>query len=202
MVYTIHLEATASEETARAAVLRAPAGEIALSFPWGQPCALCDMRQLEALYSACVARDILPVIVGARREAQATRQHGREQAGWSEPAMRLVSPSLRDNPAADRQDLYSLDGGDPPAYVADLVALVGAPQVERHAGVPTVPVRRGRATRILDETIRDRRDVEALERAHQLFEEHLTQTIRQSSVPAGETTQQPAPPAPPRDAEN
>ena len=223
MVYSIHLEASASGETAQAALLRAPHGEVALIFPLGTPCALCDVHELEALYTTCVAREIVPIIVGgdhllrahavavgfaaatsveewetsthrairARREALIGSRHGRGHVDLTGPAMSLVSARGGDDSEASGRDLYSLDSGDPPAYVADLVALVAMAQAERHMTVPTVPMQRGRKTHELDETIRDRHDAEALERAQQLFEEHLTETIRLSSSPASEEGQGP-----------
>lgn len=217
MVYTIQLEATASDEAVRAAVARAPRGEVALVFPWGQRCALGEAGQLEALYEACAGQDVQLVIVGGdqqlraqavaagfaaatsleewetskhravrgRRESTRQREREREQAGWGAPEMRLVAiVPAEDAAEQDGQDLYTLDGEDPPDYVADLVAQErGEEDDERHATVPTVPLQRGRATRVLSETLRDRREAEALERAHQLFEERLTETIRQSGSP-------------------
>jgi hypothetical protein len=213
MVYTIHLEAAASGEMARAAVARAPRGEVALVFPWGRPCALSDASWLAALYDACAARDILLVIVGGdhllrahavaagfaaatsieewetskHRALRASRgvAHPRRRARgtWAVPDVRLVAISAKDTAEHDGDDLYALYGEDPPSYVADLVAHERSLREDRHTLVPTVPLQRGRATRVLSETLRDRREAEALERAHQLFEERLTETIRQSADP-------------------
>jgi hypothetical protein len=217
MVYTIHLEATANGETVRAVVARAPQGELALIFPWGRRCALSDGHQLEALYDLCAARGVLLVIVGgdqqlrahavaagfaaatsieewetskhrairARREPVASRRHGRDDMGWTNPAMRVVAARRRE--ADEREDLYTLDGEDPPAYIADLLARERLTQLEDHANVPTIPLQhglqRGRPTRVLNETIRDWEEAEALERMHQLFEERLTETIRRTTGP-------------------
>jgi hypothetical protein len=215
MVYTIHLEATASGETARVAVARAPQGEVALVFPWGQPCTLCDAPQLEALYEVCAARGVLPIIVGgnqqlraqavaagfaaatsleewetakhrairARLEAVVARRRGREALDPTEPTMRLVAAGRSAVAEQDAEDLYTLVGEDPPAYVADLLAHERSARVEWHEKEPTVPLQRGRQTGVLSETLRDRQEAEALERMHQLFEEHLTETIRRTTGP-------------------
>lgn len=218
MVYTIHLEATANGEQARAAVARAPQGEVALVFPKGQRCALCDAHQLDALYQACAEWGILLVIVGgdqqlrahavtagfaaatsleewetskhrairAQRETSLSRRLDRgqrEHAGWTEPAVRVVAAARRGTQDEAGQDLYSLDGEDPPAYVANLLAREDPWPLERYTEMPTVPLQRGRPTRILSETLRDQQEAEMLERMHQLFEERLTETIRRTTGP-------------------
>lgn len=87
----------------------------------------------------------------------------------------------------DTGDLYEPGGGDPPSYVAELVAADEAlSPPRRHVEVPTVPLRRSRTTRKLADSLRDLvREREALERAHEAYEEQITETIRTSAAMAG-----------------
>jgi hypothetical protein len=97
------------------------------------------------------------------------------------PELQLVPG--RDEPARDSADLYDVIGEDPPHYLAALVAHDGAlSSPGRHASVPTIPLARARTTRRLSETVRDQREAEALERAHQEYEEKLTEAIRSSAA--------------------
>jgi hypothetical protein len=79
----------------------------------------------------------------------------------------------------DSGELYAIGGGDPPEYVSDIVAEDGAlADPDRHAQVPTIPLRRSRRTQRLDEALRERQEAEALARASQQYEEQVTSAIR------------------------
>lgn len=93
--------------------------------------------------------------------------------------LRVVPPGSE--PAAGNTHLYDLEGEDPPEYVVTLVSADQTLIASRRADtVPTIPLQRSRTTRRLAETLRDRAEAEALERAHYAYEERVTETIRTS----------------------
>jgi hypothetical protein len=81
--------------------------------------------------------------------------------------------------AEDSGELYAIGGGDPPEYVSDIIAEDGAlVDPDRHAHVPTIPLRRSRRTQRLEDALRERQEAEALVRTSQQFEEQVTSAIR------------------------
>lgn len=126
----------------------------------------------------------------------------RSNAGLPSAGMRMLGDK-RSHDEEDVGDLYEPIGEDPPGYVADLIA--GDQELSpprRHAEVPTVPLRRGRATRKLADSLRElARERDALERAHQAYEEQITATIRTSAGMDDATAQDLAAPDEPLEAD-
>ncbi len=98
-------------------------------------------------------------------------------------------------------DLYDPVGEDPPGYVADLVA---ADETRSPAALygdaPTIPLKRSRITRWLEESRREAAAAEALDRAQQEYEDQITQKIRTTGT--ADTASTPTAAANPADPES
>lgn len=207
MVYVVQLEPSTSVSAAMAAVARAPAEELALAFPFGAACALAREEQLAALQTHCEALGKQVAIIGGDEMLRAQAVAAGFGAATSvdewetsrHRAVRLVNkllapvkrapgdlaPGAADlrvvaepDPIDDASDLYDFVGEDPPRYVAELVSAGDSDATPRHDDVPTIPLQWARTTRRLRERLRDAADAAALERAHQAYEEQLTDAIR------------------------
>jgi hypothetical protein len=116
----------------------------------------------------------------------------RERANVARRAGELIVMPVRSKPDGDIPtledgDLYDPVGDDLPGYLADLVAADESfSSIHRQAAIPTIPLRASRTTRRLDEARREAAEAEALDRAHQEYEERITETIRDTGSAAGQ----------------
>jgi hypothetical protein len=72
MIYTIQCDTGTPIDAIQAALARAPADEVALTFPLGVACAFADAAELEALWAHCQALGMRVVVIGGD---QALRAH-------------------------------------------------------------------------------------------------------------------------------
>src|SRR5258707_4848631 len=170
MVHAVRLEAQARGAHVRKALSRTSDGEVALILPSGEPAALADPDELRALHEYCQAGKKRVVIVGGdeslrahavaagfavatslqdwESDKHATARPGRNLLGLrrakptkklaEEQSVRLVHTAS----AEEQNDVYALDGDDPPRYVAELVAddetLTASQRLT--TGIPTIPL--------------------------------------------------------------
>ncbi|HEX9412632.1 MAG TPA: hypothetical protein VF916_03950, partial [Ktedonobacterales bacterium] len=108
------------------------------------------------------------------RRAKPTKKLAEEQS------VRLVHTAS----AEEQNDVYALDGDDPPRYVAELVAddetLTASQRLT--TGIPTIPLVPTRRQRRIAEAQRERAEADAIHGALQRYEEQITQTIRSSAT--------------------
>jgi hypothetical protein len=208
MTHLVRLRAGARAEEAQRALERAPVSDVAVILPLGVPVALAQGDELRQLAEFCQAQGKRIVLVGGdqalraqavaeclaaatsldewetskQREGNPMRRLlglGRGRVTRELPELTLP-PDLR--PAAepeDASDLYAIGGGDPPTYVADIVAEDEAlADPDRHSQVPTIPLKRSRRDQRREAAERERREAEAIARATQRHEDHLTGAIR------------------------
>ena len=213
MLYTVQLRPHTSREEAQTALARAASDEVGLVFPLGTRCVLASFDDLEALHAFTVSLRKRAIIIGGDETLRACAvtagfAAATSVAEWEtskhkavRPRHRLTWPGRRDTdgevgePAPlrrvlaaihggeGRDDLYGPVGEDPPTYVADLMADDQDALMQRHAAVPTIPMR-SRVTRRLAETLQVQAEARALEQAHHAYEERVTSTIRASAGPA------------------
>jgi hypothetical protein len=211
MVHAIRLEARARGAHVRKTLSRMSEREVALILPLGEPAALADPDELRALHEYCQAGKILVVIVGGDESLRAhavaagfavatslqdweSDKHAAARPGRNLLGLRRAKPTkklaeeqsvrlVHTASAEERNDVYALDGDDPPRYVAELVAddeTLTAPQ--RLTGIPTIPLVPTRRQRRIAEAQRERAEADAIHQALQRYEEQITQTIRSSAT--------------------
>jgi hypothetical protein len=213
MLYTVQLRPDTSREEAQTALARVASDEVGLVFPLGTRCVLASPDDLEALHAFTESLRKRAIIVGGDETLRACAvtagfAAATSVAEWEtskhntvRPRHRLTWPGRRDTDGEvgeaaplrrvlaamhggeDREDLYGPVGEDPPTYVADLMADEQDALMQRHAAVPTIPMR-SRVTRRLAETLQAQAEARAMEQAHHAYEERVTATIRASAGPA------------------